>query len=103
VYTDIGNTPTPSELFAWWCGLQTPATAGTTLADWEVVQYRDAWCFSRRGRSDNEAYLIRSSGLTHFGWDHDTLESAYRMLTQNWRPQPVDTRVVQRRLAWVSE
>ncbi len=99
MYANTANTPTPDELFAWWCGLQTPATMGTTLADWEVVQYRDAWCFTRRGSRDNNAYLIRGTSLTHFGWDHDTLESAYDMLTRSWRPEPVDTRVVRRSLA----
>ena len=101
--TNMDNNPTPAELFDWWCTLRTPATLGTNLADWETVPYRDAWCFSREGRSDNEAYLIRGNGLTHFGRDHDSLESAYRLLPQNWRPQPVETRVVQRWLAWVSE
>ncbi len=100
---NMDNKPTPAELFTWWCTLRTPATLGTNLADWDAVQYRDAWCFSRGGRSDNEAYLIRGNGLTHFGRDQDSLESAYRMLSQSSRPQPVETRVVQRWLAWVSE
>jgi len=99
----MDNKLTPAELFTWWCALRTRATLGTNLADWDAVQYRDAWCFSRGGRSDNEAYLIRGNGLTHFGRDQDSLESAYRMLSKSSRPQPVETRVVQRWLAWVSE
>ena len=76
---NMDNNPIPATLFDWWCTLRTPATLGTTFADWEAVQYRDAWCFSRWRRSDNETYLIRGNGLTHFGRDHDTMESAYRI------------------------
>lgn len=103
MHADTVNTRIPENLFAWWCDLQTPATAGTALADWEVTPYRDAWCFTRRGRSHHDAYLIRGTNLTHFGWDHDTLETAYCLLTQSQRPQPVDTRVVRRWLEWVSD
>ena len=97
------NLSSPAELFSWWRSLETPATAGTTLADWEVVQHRDAWCFTRRGRERRDGYLIRGANLTHFGWDHDTLESAYQMLTRSSRPQPVESRVVRRWLTWVSD
>lgn len=101
--TDTVDLSSPEELFSWWRGLQTPATAGTTLADWEVTPYRDAWCFTRRGHDRGDGYLIRGTNLTHFGWDYDTLESAYQMLTRNSRPQPVESRVVRRWLRWVSE
>ena len=97
------ENPTPADLFEWWCSLRTPATLGTTLADWEAVQFRDAWCFSRWGNADSEAYLIRGNRLTQFGRDQDTMDSAYRMLIQNVRPQPIESRVVQRWLSWVNE
>ncbi len=100
---NMDSNPTPADLFEWWCTLRTPATLGTTLNDWQAVRYRDAWCFTRWGQSDNEAYLIRDNGLTHFGRDQDSLESAYRMLSQDLRSQSVETRVVQRWLAWVNE
>ena len=100
---NMDNNPTPAELFDWWCTLRTPATLGTSLADWEAVSYRDAWCFSRGGSCDNEAYLIRGDGVAHFGRDQDTMESAYRMLPQGERPQLVETRVVRRWLTWVRE
>lgn len=103
VDASMDNGPTPADLFEWWCNLRTPATKGTTLADWESVQYLDAWCFSRGDHSDNEAYLIRGNGLTQFGRNHDTIESAYRMLSQHSRPQPVESRVVQRWLVWLNE
>jgi hypothetical protein len=98
MYADVGNPSTPEDLFTWWAGLQTPDTVGTTLADWEVVQYRDAWCFTRQdsGR-DGDAYLIRGTSLAHFGWDDDTLESAYLMLMRSSRPSPFDPRVLGRR------
>ena len=97
MYTDTLNALTLNRLFTWWSGLETSATVGTTLADWEVVPYRDAWCFSRREQTDCGAYLIRGTSLVNFGWDDDTFESAYQMLTQSSRPSSSDTRVVRRR------
>ena len=98
MYTDTVNTLGLYELFTWWSGLETSATAGTTLADWDAVPYRDAWCFSRRERTDSEAYLIRGTSLVNFGWEDDDLESAYQMLSRSSRPSSTDTRAVRRRV-----
>ena len=90
------NTRTAEEVFSWWSGLHTPATSGTTIDDWEVVGYRDAWCFTRRHRDDSEAFMIRGVSLINFGCEDDTLESAYEMLSASARRRPSRPRTTRR-------
>ena len=65
--------------FAWWDSLNLGTTRGTTVEDWEVTPYRDAFCFTRPSAHPN-AWLIRDRVVMHFGFDSDTIESAYEML-----------------------
>jgi hypothetical protein len=65
--------------FSWWEALRTPYTDGTTVDDWEVIGYKDVVCF-QRSRDDSEAFLVGEGRMIHFGFDSDTLESAYDAL-----------------------
>ncbi len=94
---DTINVRTPEEVFSWWSELHTPATSGTTFEDWEASVYRDAWCFTRRDRSDCEAFMIRGASLINFGWEDDTLESAYEMLSVSVRRFASRPRAARRR------
>jgi hypothetical protein len=78
---DTATQPlTPAEAFAVGAAMDTPATRGTSLDDWEVKQYRDALCFVRVGATSDDVYLVRGRSVAHFGLAHDTLESGYRLL-----------------------
>ena len=94
---DTINIRTPEEVFSWWSQLHTPATFATTFEDWEVVGYRDAWCFTRLGRDVAEAFMIRGASLINFGWEDDTLESAYEMLRRSARRFSSRTRATRQR------
>jgi hypothetical protein len=95
--TPVTAIPVPAVgLFNWWRAMGTPATTGTTLADWAVTPFRDAWCFERRDGDGSEAFLLHQVGLVHFGWDLDTLETAYEILTKR-RSLTVTTAQIQRR------
>lgn len=80
---DITNPDSPAELFEWWCGLATQATRNTTLSDWDLVKYRDAWCFTRRDHHRHDWYMIRGTNVINFGWDDDSLDTAYALLTRS--------------------
>jgi len=98
--TDIANPDSPTELFDWWHDLGTLATRSTTLADWQVVKYRDAWCFTRRERRGHDWYMIRGTNVITFGWDEDSLETAYEMLTASSPTPRARTRVIRPRNPW---
>lgn len=65
--------------FDWWASLDTPPTRNTNVDDWVVSSFRDAICFTRPAEYPN-AWLVRDRTVVNFGFDHDTLESAYGML-----------------------
>ena len=85
--------------FGYWAGLDTPATRDTELDDWDFVAYREAVCFTRKGATTQDAYLVSGTSIVHFGFDHDTLESAYQMITQLIENVPESALVSGRRLA----
>jgi hypothetical protein len=65
--------------FSWWVDLHTPYTNETTASDWVAHGYKDVVCF-QRNIGDSEAFLVGEGRMIHFGFDSDTLESAYEAL-----------------------
>jgi hypothetical protein len=78
--TTNADTTLAAQLFARWASLDTPATAGTSFRDWDTCVYRDAVCFTRPGVAGADVYLLRGTSVITFGFDDDTIESAYQML-----------------------
>jgi hypothetical protein len=75
------------ECFVWWASLGTPHTQGLAFDDWDVARYKDAFWFWRKDGTP-DAHMIRGKTTMHFGFDTDTLESAYNSMPQKqWRLQ----------------
>lgn len=83
--------------YSWWLELATPYTEGLTLSDWVTQPFRDVVCFQRYEGAE-DAYLVRRGQMIHFGFDHDTLESAYEALG----PQRLGSSTIVRRMPWRS-
>lgn len=81
---DLDETVEPAQAFSWWEDLNTPYTEGTTLSDWVATPYRDVVCF-QRSEADVDAFMVRRGQMLHFGFDMDTLESAYESLAPRHR------------------
>jgi hypothetical protein len=75
----VAGEVSAARAFAWWAELGTPYTAGTVLDDWVATGYKDVVCFQRFA-GDNEAFLVGEGRVMHFGFDTDSLESAYEAL-----------------------
>jgi hypothetical protein len=85
------ETALASHLFERWASMDTPATAGTSFSDWDTCSYRDAICFTRPGAAGADVYLLRDTSVITFGFDDDTIESAYRLLDGPGTPAKVNT------------
>jgi len=83
VTIDIEGAVAPAQAFSWWVDLDTPYTKGTSLSDWVATPYRDVVCFQRRP-DDVDAFMVRRGQMLLFGFDMDTLESAYESLTPRY-------------------
>jgi hypothetical protein len=84
----------PRALFAWWESLSTPYTKDTQFEDWDAEIHKDAACFTRYPGAD-EGFLVREGTVMHFGFDYDTVESAYEALPP--RPILIDSASIIRR------
>jgi hypothetical protein len=63
-------------LFAWWEGLDTPYTRGTSVRDWDCSQYEDAVLFCLRGQVQ-DGFLLRGRAVVHFDVASDSVENVY--------------------------
>ena len=73
--------PDVEALFTWWAGLDMPHTKGTSRADWTATAHRDAVCFTHE-EMPSEGFLVRANTVMHFGFNEDSLETAYEMLPE---------------------
>jgi len=68
-------------MFSCVLALNTSSVRDTTLSDWDIVSYRDAWLFTKKRSLANDAYLVRGSSVINFGPDDEDLEEIYSRLT----------------------
>jgi hypothetical protein len=93
------SNPGVRAAFDWWAGLDTPATRATALEEWDATMYHDAICFTKRGASGDDVYMIRGTSLVHFGTADATYEQMYSQLRAlQERPRGVTTALPRRNL-----
>ena len=75
-------------MFSCVLSLDTSSVRGTTLSDWDVVGYRDAWLFTKKRSLANDAFLVRGTSVINFGPDDESLDEIYDMLPSPRSPEP---------------